>query len=158
MSRSLPSGAAESREKLVVQLSPRQQPADLNASNWLVSMTTVPGGIAPAVDLCCSRASIEHRNSTYKVEKIKSFLLGIEHGMCVPPVIRYPPPDCAPRTPNPERRTPNDYYAIGAKNSTMAAARRLKHQIKSRLIHERRSTASPMKSYTIQATSPETTK
>ena len=47
-------------------------------------------------------------------------------------------------------------HARGAKNSTTAAARRLKHQIKSRLIHERRSTARPIKSYTIQATRPET--
>src|SRR5260370_13238567 len=48
-------------------------------------------------------------------------------------------------------------HAIGAKNRTIDAARRLKHQIKSRLIHERRSTARPMKPYTIPATSPDTT-
>ena len=39
-----------------------------------------------------------------------------------------------------------------------AAPSRLKHQIKSRLIQERRKIAKPMKSYTIQAINPETTR
>src|SRR6516164_7219687 len=36
--------------------------------------------------------------------------------------------------------------ASGAKNKTTAAPRRLKHQIKSRLTHDRRNTANPTKS------------
>ena len=86
-------------------------------------------------------------------ERVRAVWMVTHSGMGVAPVVRHA--TCAP---NAKRRTPNAYYAIGAKNRTTAAARRLKHQIKSRLIHERRSTAKPMKSYTIQATSPETTK
>jgi hypothetical protein len=48
--------------------------------------------------------------------------------------------------------------ASGAKNRKMAAPRRLKHQIKSRLIHDRRNTANPTKSWTIQASNPAMTK
>jgi len=59
MIRSLPSSAAEKAGNLVVQLSRRQQPADWNPSNWLVSRTMVQDGSTPAVDLSCSRASIE---------------------------------------------------------------------------------------------------
>jgi hypothetical protein len=49
-------------------------------------------------------------------------------------------------------------FPRGTKKRRMAAPRRVKHQIKSRLIHERLRIANPTKSKTIQAMMPETIK
>ena len=127
----------------IIQLSHRQHPANHNASSrltiiskqywvsreWQEVLSRSPIGVRRSRR---SRRSAADRPRTFTIP----FSFRVFRG-----------PHCARIPMNAERQTVNaERLQAGAKNKKMAAPRSVKHQIKSRLNHERRRTANPMKS------------